>query len=283
MDRTERRTEQEVFKDLRTLAQSSGALHAISEIIYRDWVQTVDVEQGVVTDDPDQRWSTSKLNTNELLLLLALLVQVGDDRTYATVIVDGAFANTADTLLRELHDCINEAARAAFDPMSQKFLETPNSLGMFAREAIYYGPASFYLHQFAKYARHRYRDDGSWLLQNVGISIRPMIEIAQFITHRVTLQMNHILHMKADGAKFHGGDLTNSLMIPKIDLKTKFGSKIDAFIAKFAIPVSGVDANFDSPFDINPVSLAPLIDFGDHIYVPNQYRLMESVYESPFY
>lgn len=38
-----------------------------------------------------------------------------------------------------------------------------------------------------------------------------------------------------------------------------------------------------SPFSINDVSIAPLIDFGDFLYVPSQYRLMECIYESPFY
>ena len=41
---------------MRALAQSDGALHEISAIIYRDWVVTVDTEKAVVTDDPERRW-----------------------------------------------------------------------------------------------------------------------------------------------------------------------------------------------------------------------------------
>ena len=37
------------------------------------------------------------------------------------------------------------------------------------------------------------------------------------------------------------------------------------------------------PFAINAVALAPIIEMGDYLYVPLQYRLFESIYESPFF
>lgn len=43
----------QIFEDLRTLAQGDGALHEISAIIYRDWVATVDTKEGRVVDDAD--------------------------------------------------------------------------------------------------------------------------------------------------------------------------------------------------------------------------------------
>ncbi len=190
MTDTSPRSMDAIFEDLRSLAQAEGALHDISEIIYRDWVLNIDLNEGKVIDAPSERWSSDKLNTNELLLLLGLLVQASDNRTYASIKVKSGFASKADRLLRELHDRINADAASVFDPESQKFLEKPESLGMFAREAIYYGAASFYIHQFAKFARHRYRADGTWLLQNAGISIRPMIEIATFIAGQITAQMD---------------------------------------------------------------------------------------------
>jgi hypothetical protein len=79
------RSSAEIFADLRALAQSDGALHEISAIIYRDWVVTVDTQEGRVTDDPEHRWSTSKLNKNELMLLLGLTVQSQSDRTFGGV------------------------------------------------------------------------------------------------------------------------------------------------------------------------------------------------------
>ncbi|MBC7285293.1 hypothetical protein, partial [Hoeflea sp.] len=272
-----------IFEELRSLAQSQGSLHDISGIIYRDWVLNVDLKEAKVTDAPSERWSTDKLNTNELLLLLGLLVQSTDDRTYANIIAKSEFASKADRLLRELHDRINADAASVFDPESHKFLEKSESLGMFAREAIYYGPASFYIHQFANYARHRYKADWTWLLQNAGISIRPMIEIASFIVETVTAQMNATGHARAAGEELNNGDLTNSLLVSKRFLRKKFGSKLNSFIAKFATTFINANTNFNTPFSINAVAIAPLIDLGDHLYVPSQYRLMECIYESPYY
>lgn len=272
-----------IFEDLRLLAQSEGALHDISEIIYRDWVVNVDLKQSKVIDAPSERWSTDKLNTNELLLLMGLLVQTPDDRTYANIKIKSEFASNADRLLRELHDRINADAESVFDSESQEFLETPVSLGMFAREAIYYGPAGFYIHQFEKLARNRYKADWIWLLQNAGISIRPMIEIATFIVKQVTAQMDAVGRARRAGEALNNGDLTNSMLISKTLLLRKFGAKVNNFIDKFVTPVSGANAGFITPFSINSASIAPLIDFGDHLYVPSQYRLMECIYENPFY
>ena len=39
-------------------------------VVYRDWVVTVDVRTGRIVDGVDYRWSTSKLNKNELMVLV---------------------------------------------------------------------------------------------------------------------------------------------------------------------------------------------------------------------
>jgi hypothetical protein len=250
------RSQAQIFADLRALAQTDGALHEVSGIVYRDWVLTVDLEEAKVTDDPQQRWSTDKLNINELLLLIGLMVQAPDKRTFATEVQGSDFAARADGLFREFHDRVNDDARQVFDPTSQKFLEGPDSLGMFAREAIYYGAQSFYLHQFAHFARHRYRDDGTWLLQNAGISIRPMIEIANFIVATVTAQMSVVGQLRGEGKTFTNGELTNSLLVAKATLRERFGGKVEAFIAKFATPAFSANEGFDSAFAVNGVMIA---------------------------
>jgi hypothetical protein len=277
------RSQDQLFADLRALAQEQGALHEVSGIVYRDWVLTIDLKEARVTDDPQQRWSTDKLNTNELLLLVGLMVQAPDDRTYATEVQGTEFAARADALFREFHDRLNEDARAVFDLTSRTFLEKPDSLGMFAREAIYYGAQSFYLHQFAHFARHRYRDDATWLLQNAGISVRPMIEIANFIVEAVTAQMTSVRRLQAEGKALSNSELTNSLLVPAEALRKRVGSKANAFIAKFATPPYSANGGFDNAFAINRVMIAPLINIGEFLYTPNQYRLLESIYESPFY
>jgi hypothetical protein len=170
-----------------------------------------------------------------------------------------------------------------FDQESQTFIEAPDSIGPAAREAIYYGAESFYLHQFFRFSRHRYREDSTWLLQNAGLSIRPILDIARFIVDRINTQMTNVGYLRSQGNQFTHGELANSLIISKADLVTKFGQKAKAFIARFATPATGANASFSEPFAINAVSIAPLIDLGEFLYVPNQYRLIEAIYEGPFY
>jgi Nuclease-related domain len=277
------RTTAEIFGDLRALAQSDGALHEISSIIYRDWVLTVDVQEGRVIDEPERRWSPSKLNKNELMLLLGLMVQSTSNRTYAVETRDDTFPTRADRLLREFHDRVLADGALTFDRETGKFIERPDSIGLMGREAIYYGADSFYLHQLQRYSRLRYRDDATWLLQNAGLSIRPMIDIARFIIDRINAQMTSIGHLRRRGSKFTSGDLTNSLLIAKADVRKKFGGKAEAFFLRFLTPVNGANPSFTHPFAINAVAIAPIIDLGDYLYVPCQYRLFETIYESPFY
>jgi hypothetical protein len=277
------RSSAEIFADLRNLAQSDGALHEISAIVYRDWVVTVDTREARVVDDPEHRWSTSKLNKNELMLLLGLTVQSPSDRTFSVETVDNTFAERADTLLREFHDRVMMDCAPAFNRDSKEFVERPESIGFMAREAIYYGADSMYRHQMPHFSRLRYREDSTWLLQNAGLSIRPMIDIARFIAARIDDQMAAVGQMQNEGHVFSHGDLTNSLLISKADVRKKFGQRADAFFTKFTTQPTATNADFVDPFSINAVAIAPLIDLGGYLYVPNQLRLFETIYESPFY
>jgi hypothetical protein len=172
LEKTGPRSYSEIFEDLRKLTQSNGALHEISAIVYRDWAITIDLKEARVADAPETRWSTSKLNKNELMLLLGLAVQSQSDCTYSVQVSDDTFAASADLLLRELHDRVLEDCASTFDPEVNGFIKGPNSIGLMAREAIYYGADSFYLHQFPRFSRLRYRDDGAWPPNTISIARR---------------------------------------------------------------------------------------------------------------
>lgn len=68
-----------------------------------------------------------------------------------------------------------------------------------------------------------------------------------------------------------------------MELRKKFGQKVDAFLQRFSLAATGSNFGFSEPFAINEVNARPLIDLGSCVYVPNEYRLLGSIYESPFY
>ncbi|SDQ14295.1 nuclease-related domain-containing protein [Pseudovibrio sp. Tun.PSC04-5.I4] len=277
------RSVEEIFEDLRSLAHSNSALHEISNIIYRDWVTTIDVKEERVADSPEQRWSTAKLNNNELLFLIGLMVQSPSKQTYLDQTPNEKFAACADKLFREFHDRMLTDCSSVMDPASNADLGNPESIGLLAREAIYYGAEGFYLHQFPRFTRQRYRNDMDWLLSHVGISIRPMIEIAEFLASKINEQMTLIGHRRKEGHQFSNGDLTNSLLIAKSEVREKFGNKADAFFEKFVTPITSSNLGFTTPFAVNDISIAPIIELEDHLYITSQYRLFQSLYESPFF
>lgn len=271
----------EIVSDLRAVAQDDGSLHSIAALIYRDWVLNIDLAEAKVTNDPAQRWSTEKLNNNELMLLLGLAVQSSSERVWSNLPSDDQFASKVDKLLREMHDRINADA-PWMDPETGAFSERPEVIGNIAREAIYYGADGFYLHQFREMARRRYRSDQEWMLRNVGISIRPIVDIATFICDLITQQMDYAGQRKALGL-LETGELFNSLLISKASLQKRFGNKVDAFLAKFSTSAVNANLDFIDPFRVNLVGIAPLIDLGEFIFVPSQHKLFQSIYESPFY
>ena len=78
------------------------------------------------------------------MLLLGLAVQSKNDRTYSIEVSDDTFATRADRLLREFHDRVLADYANTFDPKTNRFIESPDSIGPMAREAIYYGAEGFY-------------------------------------------------------------------------------------------------------------------------------------------
>ena len=273
----------EIFEDLRQLAQSDGALHGISRLIYRDHFVVVDLHEGRVADKPENRWSTSKLNKNELLLLLGLMVQSSTDQTYVASLDSDDFLARADALFDELHNRLLADVKSALGFAPGVVVESSNLIGLCARESIYYGAETLYLHQFLGFSQIRYGKDKEWFLQNIGISVCSILEITKFILNRINSQMTAMGHHYRKGCVSNDWYLTQSLMISKEELICEFGIKAEAYFSKFVSPISETNEGFSNPFALNNVALSPIIDMGDNLYVPNQYRLCESIYESPFF
>jgi hypothetical protein len=273
----------QIFDDLGALAKSDGAIHGISELIYRDWLYTVDMQEGILVDDDAARWSTSKLNKPELMLLVGLAVQSTSERIHTEIGDPETFMRDADKLLREMQTGIWADAQVSIPSDPRKVKDPSEMIIPLAREAIYYGPESFYLHQFPRFIRERYRQDVEWLLWNKGISIRPMIEIATFISEYVTRQMSVLDAERRNGVEISTGDRTSSFLIPISVLRKKFKGKADSYLQLFAMDVTGGNLDFSDPFALNEVMVKPVLQIGDNLYVPNQYRVFEALYDGPFF
>jgi hypothetical protein len=178
-----------------------------------------------------------------------------------------------------MRDAVRTAAASDVDDA-----KTLWDMGKFFREAIYYGAQSAFDFQYLRFARNRYRHDSDWMLANEGIAIRSIVEIANSIIRRITLQVSTLVAISKDRkTNPTAAELSNALIIEKESLLTDFGDKSQRFLELFAIPINSSNEAFTDPFSFNKAAVSPLIDLGDYLYVSNQFKLAESIYESPFY
>lgn len=280
------RTTEEIFEDLRRLCREPGFLHAISLLVFRDFFLFVNLD-GQVNRDEERQYSRSTLNNNELMLLIGLLVQSDRPDVFEKVTDVKSLVSRADNLLEEFHESLEAPMLKRMQEIIQSEADTTEPqkhFGEIAKEAIYYGAESAFNHQYKRFARNRYRHDSIWLLENKGLSIRPMIEIADYIEHRVNAQMTVLMHHE-DGRMQPSRvtETSSALLVDKESLVQKFGQKALSFLDAFMTPINNSNTFFTQPFAFNQVNARPLLDLGPCVYLPNQFKLSESIYESPYY
>ena len=277
------RTEREILEDLQQLAQSQGALHSISTLVHRDVFVKTHPDDGHVLNDPEERWSPFRLNTNELCLLMGLMVQSETNHIYRCEPENDVFSARADKLFRELHNRILAPADQLHDSRDSGMKGPFESFIPYAQEAIYYGNEGYYLHQFEDLGRERYRSDCNWLIENIGISIDQMFDMARFLAHEVNLRMTHLHSTATPDSPLKATDITDSLLVPKADLRQKFGTIAESFCSQFVTSVTNTNGEFTNPFSTNVVLYRPIIEFEGYLYLPVQRQLFRSIYESPWF
>ena len=179
----------QIFEHLRKLCHQPGFLHAISWILYRDFYVSMDDQGKITLAGQQDRYARSRLNNNEFMLLAGLLAQSDTLDVFLESGETDLLVATADRLLEELHTRMEAPMREALQNPDALRLSQYN-FGDVAREAIYYGAESAFTFQYRNFARDRYRPDYEWLLKHKGISVRPMIDIAQSIVYFTSLQVN---------------------------------------------------------------------------------------------
>lgn len=280
----ETRSVEEIFRDLRDLCREPGFLHALSVIKFRDFYALTD-DQGALNLNPDggYRYSRSRLNNNELMLLIGLLTRSDRPDVFEEGADTPVLVSRADQLLEEFHTHLETPMRQALQT-----LHAPDhnlyDFGDFAKEAIYYGADSAFPSQYRRFARERYRHDFEWLLATTGISIKSIVEIAQYIVYCVDTQLNSLLaSYRARGEVPSAPALTAALIVSKTHLSSRFRGKSASFLKLFSTPIHNGNPSFTDPFAFNEVNARPLLDIGQYLYVANEYKLFESIYESPYY
>ncbi|MBM3563900.1 MAG: hypothetical protein FJX48_12335 [Alphaproteobacteria bacterium] len=104
------RSEQKIFDDLATLCASPGYAHAIAYFSFRDHV--VGYGDTLKGADYAKLFSFERLIRTEISTLIGLMVRAPRDLTIPDTKTLESYIKRTETLLRELHDALDEPAKA---------------------------------------------------------------------------------------------------------------------------------------------------------------------------
>ena len=175
------RNEAEVFAYLKALCRSSGYVHALATICYRD--NMVRYSGQMRPKDMLPLFSPDRLIRTEISTLIGLIIQGEMDWTRPSPDVVQQQMDSTDALLKELHKTFLPSLSAPSGEQAEAVAGRELlGRGAFLREAIFYGGESAYSFQYRNLAVPKYAEDDAWLKANRLFSIFDARAVAQAIS-----------------------------------------------------------------------------------------------------
>ena len=279
------RSEQEIFEDLATLCTSTGYIHAVAAICFRDNIAGFTDE--LKAEDRALLYSKAHLIRTEVTTLIGLMMRAPITLSLPTQEVLSGYIERSDALLEELHHTMTSVlmknmpqgavAETGFNPFTR---------GDALREPIFYSGESAYAFQYCDLAPRKYRADADWLLHNRGIDLKVgravCRSIAELLSERLfeTLQGLRDKPM-AEWTMLPGFTFTCDELAVRTHLPT---NGVRAVVGAFAVPGYERNATFSSLHAFNAAYAYPFICSGpDEFILLQYYGITESLYDAPFY
>lgn len=277
------RSEIEIFAELAELCSSTGYVHAIAYICFRD--NTIKYVDTITTDDVLQQFSNDRLVRTEISTLIGLACKVQLDTNLPPPDVIQGYIDKTDALLKEIHYSMMAKPSDIFDPSKiedENF--NPLTNGDVLREAIFYGGEAAYHFQYRDLSKEKYKKDNDWFIENKEFSIQQAIDVVTSIQNLQSDKINEVLEGLAEK------DPDKWSFLPAYTFTLEEISKIvglEQDIVKAAIDsfVAPDDiGSFEALDDFNPKNAYPVISVSENVYLLFQhYSLMEAFYETPFF
>lgn len=288
--RPEPRTESEILKDLRTLTQSPGFIHALAALISTSNMVTASGE--FTKEDFLKIYHPDRLIRTEASLLIGLTLSAEVDVTLPTPDQFEVFVNKATALLAELHASVSKPGKEHFvaalaqAAASDSNTENPLGSGLILRETFFYGGESAFPFQFEALARERYRTDADWLRSNVGFDIE---EAAAVLTEIRRSQERGLAKYMAWLRDQPPEQLTwlpfFTFSLEDVARKTSISEdKIKTILNTFTVHECDEDLRLENIGSYNKASSHPIIKLRDGTYISFlEYTTFQSLYDNPFY
>lgn len=164
MSRKDVRDEAAIFTELSELSASSGFVHAIAYLCFRDNTFSYNIDKGVESEDVLQQFSMDRLVRSEISALIGLAFKHGIDFKIPEPQELQQYADTAEKLLHEYHFAMMPSPENFFEDgqfQPEKMGEMINS-GKMLREAIFYGGESAFHFQYRDLCLKKYEKDSEF-------------------------------------------------------------------------------------------------------------------------
>lgn len=277
-----KRTENEIFHDLKCLCSSPGFIHVISLFCYRD--NFVKYNNDVKPCDLDQLYAPGRLVRNEISSLIGLLVQNNIDFSIPDQKTLQEYADSAERLLEEYHSTFRPNLVTKNGKIPNDSIEEYLQNGLNFRESIFYATESAYTFQYLELSELRYKNDSEWILANKGFSIndacRVVRAIIEYQNQSIQKYINNAIPEERDHLTLLPGFTFTSLDIAELcDLTEDIVVNV---LKAFELNSEWKNTSFKAFGDYNCTNAFPIFRMPNRKYLLLQYyTLLESLYESP--
>ena len=279
------RDEDLIFKDLAALCASPGYIHALAYFSFRDSV--IRYSEHIEAEDVQHLFSSERLIRTETSTLFGLMIQKEVIFGLPAAALLQRYIDDTEALLKEIHEAMSwETVSEMRSGIESGRLTNPFGKGSALREPIFYGSESAYSFQYRDISVPKYEADDKWLETNLGFSIGTARDLAHALTRiqndKFTRTIDELSSLPPDAWTFLPSFTFTPLELSKgsgFDLPI-----VERFLSAFLLPPTERNLGFQALDDFNVVTAMPLISTKDRrLVLFEQYSLLQSLYESPFY
>jgi hypothetical protein len=279
------KTEQTIFDELGKLCVSPGYIHALAFICFND--NFIEIGDELSGQDLLKMYSWERLNRNEIMTLVGLMVKRPIDFTLPDPATIQGYIYETQRLMKELHSSMSSALFGQLTPEKVKDANfDPFAYGSALREPFFYSGEAAYAFQLRDLALPKYAADSAWLKQHKGFSIDEAHRVARSFTElqdRNLTDLPATLRQKppSERSVLEGFSVTPDEIVHASGVDV---GAVKRVLSAFALQGSDRNGAFLSLHDFNACTATPLIEReSGALILFSHHSLMQSLYESPFY
>lgn len=281
------RTEAEILADLEAVCTSSGYIHALAYLCWRDNFISYSRRKLTPDDLLNLRSATGLIRT-EISTLIGFMVKRPINVDMPSPDVIQKFIDDTEKLLQEFHSALSGPFKIDIgsdgNPMipSINIFESAEAM----REPIFYAAESAYSFQYRDFSPLKYQDDKNWLENQKGFQLDNAVKIIKAIADIQNNKLTWLYsHLKIE-------EINSFSLLPAFTFKIEeivelsgcSEEEVRKFITSFLLPSAPCNSDFKKLGDFNLTNASPIIDLGDDVFLLFQYySIVEAFYEAPFY